>query len=99
MNNGIAVIVPQKYEYASLSMSMSSHIRDVTLLLDAIASSKQWRIVGYRGAGARDSVGDLCKCVTKRFISGGLGGCKPQRGAGQSPGGKAILATYILKIG
>ena len=44
-----------------------------------------------------DGVAD--RCVIQPFPAGGLGGAvSPQRGPGQSPGGKHILATIYRKL-
>ena len=66
--------------------------------IDITGRGDQWRIVGYRGPGARNYVGpSLCNSETQRLPAGGAG--SPRRlyrwGLGQSPGGKRILATIL----
>ena len=59
----------------------------------------QWRIVGSRGPGARNSVGPSATCLN--WGSGAPEAPPPQRGPWQSPGGKAFWQQYIenwLKI-
>ena len=60
---------------------------------------EQWRIVGSRGPGARNSVGPSATCLN--WGSGAPEAPPPQRGPWQSPGGKAFWQQYIenwLKI-
>ena len=57
---------------------------------------RQWRIVGSRGPGARNSVGPSAMVRPNVCQLGELEA--PMWGPRQSPGGKRILAT-ILKIG
>ena len=70
-------------------------VAEITSMYDL--GSDQWRIVGSRGSGARNSVEPSAMVRPNVCQLGGAG--SPRRGPGQSPGGKRILATTYWKLG
>ena len=71
-------------------------IEDLRQMMESMKRIVQWRIVGSRGPGARNSVGPSATCLN--WGSGGAGNPPPSGVRGRAPEAKHF-GNNILKIG